>query len=92
MTNSRKKFAAALKAKIALESLREDATVAELAKRYEVHPNPIYAWKKQVLDNVASLFARGTSASGNGEEEPRARDGQALRQGLSTGLTRGSAN
>jgi len=68
MTKSRKKFDAAFKAKIALEALREDATVPELAKRHDVHPNQIYAWKKQVQDNVASLFARGASVSGDGEE------------------------
>ena len=61
MTNSRKKFDAAFKAKVALEALREDATVPELAKRHGVHPNQIYGWKKLVVDNVASL-SRGARA------------------------------
>ena len=39
MTKSRRKFDAAFKAKVALEVLREDATVAELAARHGIHPN-----------------------------------------------------
>ena len=42
VTKSRKKFDAAFKAKIALEALREDATVPELAKRHGVHPNHVW--------------------------------------------------
>jgi transposase len=68
MTKSRKKFDAAFKAKVALEALREDSTVPELAKRHGVHPNQIYGWKKLVVDNMASLFARGASVSSEGEE------------------------
>jgi len=57
MSKSCEKFDAPFKAKIVLEALPEVATMPELAKRHGIHPNQIYGRKKQVFDNVASLFA-----------------------------------
>ena len=71
MTKSRKKFDAAFKAKIAVEALREDATVPELAKRHGAsknHPD-LMPGRSRFSTMRTSLFARGASSSGDGEEE-----------------------
>ncbi len=55
----RRNHAPAFKAKVALEALKGDQTIVELAERYQVHPNQITTWKKQLLDHASDVFGKG---------------------------------
>jgi transposase-like protein len=57
----RKRRGAEEKARIALEALREDRPVREVAEQYGVHPNQMTTWKRQLLDNAGNVLRNGVS-------------------------------
>ncbi len=59
--NKRKRYSAEFKAKVALEALKEQKTLNELASRYQLHAVQISNWKKQLLDSAASIFKNSTN-------------------------------
>jgi transposase len=64
----RRNHAPAFKARVALEALRGQKTLAELAKQYDVHPNQISSWKDELMQRSAELFG-GTAAESPADRE-----------------------
>jgi transposase len=56
MKKSRRKFTSAFKAKVAIEALKERETLADLSKRFEVHPNMISKWKQEFIELSVNIF------------------------------------
>jgi len=54
----RKNHSPDFKAKVALEAIREEMSMAELSKKYGVHPTQIGTWKRAAIENMATAFAR----------------------------------
>lgn len=60
MKRSRRVFSGEFKAKVAIEAVKEEKTVSELAQIYQVHPQLITSWKKEFLANAEKVFDRGS--------------------------------
>ena len=59
MARRRKRHDASIKARVALEALRGDKTVQEIAAKHKVHPNQVSTWKRQAIDGLSEVFSNG---------------------------------
>ena|SRR6266508_1335210 len=64
MQRQRKQYTGTFKAKVALETIKGQRTVQEIAASYGVHPNQITKWKKQLVDGAADIFTPGRDGTG----------------------------
>jgi transposase-like protein len=62
-TRTRRTHSAVFKAQVALAAMGGDQTLAELAQRFDVHPNQITEWKRQLSERAADLFGGGTASA-----------------------------
>lgn len=72
-TMKRKRHTAQFKARVAIEALKGQRTVNELASQYGIHPTQISHWKRQLHDGVTEIFSSGNHKRVKEEEELRAR-------------------
>src|SRR3974390_855902 len=70
MKKPRRNHSADFQARVALEAIRGEKTVAEIAAHHEVHPNQVTTWKSQLLENAAAIFG-GNAIAADGREQIR---------------------
>lgn len=71
MKKKRRNFSSKFKAKVAIEALKEQETLSELATKFDVHPNQISKWKQEFLSKASSLFdTKSTSKDSDNECNP----------------------
>jgi transposase len=69
MKSTRTQHTPAFKAKVALEAVREQQSVPELARRYGVHANQIYKWKREFIERAARACGSEAEPAGSSERE-----------------------
>lgn len=66
---TRRKFTSAFKTKVALDALKEQQSLAELAQKYDIHPQQIGNWKREFLEKAEQVFDSGTKSKKTEAEE-----------------------
>jgi transposase-like protein len=72
----RRNHGAVFKAKVALEAIKGEQTLVELSERFQVHPNQITEWKKQLLERAPEIFDKEKRSEGPDVKELHAKIGQ----------------
>ena len=65
----RKVYPKELRARVALEAIKENKTVAQISSEYEVHSNMVSKWKKHLQDNIANIFIRKNEKDPDAEQQ-----------------------
>ncbi len=65
---TRRRFTAEFKARVALDALRGDRTVQEIAAKHKVHPNQVSTWKRQAVDGLGEVFSNGVDRARSDHE------------------------
>ncbi len=66
---TRRKFSSDFKARVALEALRGDKTIQEIAPKHKVHPNQVGKWKRQAMDGLGEVFKNGADRAARDHED-----------------------
>ena len=68
MKRQRKQYSADLKAKIAIEAVKGQRTIQEIASHYSIHPSQVTQWKKQLLESAGDIFSSGRDHATEADE------------------------
>ena len=74
---TRRNHSSAFKAKVALEALKEEATVAEIAAKHSLHPNLVTQWKRAAIEGMAGVFEK---SGGQAAQQDEALTGELYKQ------------
>lgn len=70
MSKKRRRYSTQFKFKVALEAVKEQKTISELASQYEVHPTMVRSWKKQLVTGGAEIFEQGSKKKADPDQIP----------------------
>ncbi|MBP2834255.1 transposase [Aquimarina sp. U1-2] len=69
MKKSRRKFSPSFKAKVALEAIKDQLTLQEIASKFDIHPTQISTWKREFIENSSKAFESKSKSDDTDKEK-----------------------